>query len=301
MLFAIRDDDVSFWTNPDDLEKLYAPIFKENIKISFSIIPFAVRSHNQGNRSEFYQESLLKPIGENKKLIIYLKDKIKANQVSLMLHGFSHQYKVKVLKTGKSILPLKHELDKLKQKALKYIFLGEYNWKSYKKMLIETKQAKEYLEDLFKVKISIFVPPSNDISRAGIKAVSKCNLNISGSIYLKKFNRPVCIHSLKNWLLKLWYKLRYSKKYPYIMHYKSHKELCSYGLVPGVNFQTLKEQFNFCKRKKAPFILAVHYWETLKNPEIYKTFFIFLNYIKNQNLKFLFVEEVFNNLCNLPD
>jgi len=56
MKFAIRDDDVSFFTKPMELEKLYKDLWEKNIPVSFAVIPFAVKSYYCGDWEKFYQE-----------------------------------------------------------------------------------------------------------------------------------------------------------------------------------------------------------------------------------------------------
>ena len=38
MKFAIRDDDTSYWTKPQELEDAYKEIWAKNIPVSLSII-----------------------------------------------------------------------------------------------------------------------------------------------------------------------------------------------------------------------------------------------------------------------
>ena len=282
--FAIRDDDISFWTKPEELESVYKEIWAKNIPVSVSVIPFAVRSLNCGDWDNFYQEEVQKGIGENKELLEFLKDKMKENKISIMLHGFSHQYKVAENRKAKPVLATKDNLDRLRKnkKGTELIWFGEYSWKSYEQLKRETKEGKEYLEDLFHTKIKVFVPPSNDISKDGVKAVSECGLDISGTMYLRKFNRPVNYLSVKNWFLKFWWRIRYNKVYPYVMDYGTHKELVAYGLIPQINFDWLNTQFKFCEELEAPFVLATHYWELLLNQEMHHNFKSFINSIKNR-------------------
>ncbi|MCM8832183.1 MAG: DUF2334 domain-containing protein [Candidatus Omnitrophica bacterium] len=277
MKFAIRDDDTNFFTKPEELEKIYKEIWAKNIPVSLSVIPFAVKSYNSGDWDNFYQDTIQNGIGNNKELVYFLIEKLKEKKISIMLHGFSHQYKVSENKTSMPILATKENLEKLKKNriAKKLYWYGEYTWKPYEQLKKETKEGKEYLEDLFHTKITVFVPPSNDISKHGVKAISECGLNISGTMYLSRFNRPINYYSVKNWLLKLWWRIRYNKVYPYVMDYGSHKELCAYGLVPGVSFEQLKEQFEFCFVKNAPFVLAVHYWELNSDYTLFFKNFIF--------------------------
>jgi len=296
MKFAIRDDDVSFFTKPIELESLYKCLWEKNIPISFAVIPFAVKSYYCGDWEKFYQEKEENPIDKNKELVHFLQEKIKEKKVSIMLHGFSHQYKVAADKKSKLVLATEENLIELRRNknGEKLCWYGEYKWKAYEQMKKETKIGKEYLEDILHTKISVFVPPSNDISKEGVKAVSECGLNISGTMLLSKFNRPINKYSIRIWILKLWWRFKYNKVYPYVMDYGTHKELCAYGLVPGIGYEELKEQFEFCKKINAPFVLATHYWEVSKNNNLKDIYIQFLNFVQNQKVKICFVDECYD-------
>ena len=297
MRIAIRDDDISYWTNASELNELYDEVFNKGIKISFAVIPFSVKSYNLGDWNRFYQDEELKPIHENKELIYYLREKILSKNISIMLHGFSHQYKVAITKKGNKFLATGDNLKKLRNTDGKnLLWFGEYSWKKYEDMQKETRMSKEYIEDLFHTKISVFVPPSNDISKSGVKAVSEAGLNLSGTIHLKKYNRPKNIYSFKNWFNRAFWKIYYKKQYPYLMNYKTHKELVAYGLVPGVEIEELKKQLEFCYRKKSDFVLATHNWEVKKNIKLNKIFYDFIKYSQDNSFDFLRIDDLYENL-----
>ena len=58
MKIAIRDDDTSFYTNPEDLKKAHE--FLGDIPISLSVVPFTVKDHTgnkpYGNIDDQYQK-----------------------------------------------------------------------------------------------------------------------------------------------------------------------------------------------------------------------------------------------------
>ncbi|MCK9555478.1 DUF2334 domain-containing protein [bacterium] len=286
MNFAIRDDDISYWTDPSELESVYSEIFGKKVVVSFSVIPFAVKSFFPGERKKFYQDETERPVGENRELVEYLNRRIAEGKASITLHGYSHLKKIAV--------PGEHGYfsltkDNIEQHAKhlprgKLISLSEYRWKSYEQLKEETAKGKKHLEDTFSRKINVFVPPGNDISREGAKAVSECGLNLSGTMRIVKFNRKIDFYNLKNWTLKLFWRLAYNRVYPYVMDYGSHRELCAYGLISGKTIDELKDEFLFCFKKNAPFVLAVHHWELLKNPpllEVFKQFLEFVFVFKN--------------------
>lgn len=290
MKFAIRDDDISYWTKPEEIEAIYKNLWQKGIKVSFSVIPFAVQSFNMGSLNNFYQDDKPMPLHENKELVDYLMEKLKVKQISIMLHGYTHEYRIKY--GNKLLLPTKENLELIKKNIKKFKRIGEYSWKTYDKMFKETKIGKEYLEDIFHTKVAVFVPPSNDISADGVKAVVSNGLNISGIIVLRRFNRKFNYYSLRNWVKKAVYKIFNGYEYPFVMDYKTHKELLAYGLVPGVSIDRLIKQYKFCKKQSAPFVLSVHYWELLKHHFLLEVFYKFMNFLDKNNIEYKHINEI---------
>lgn len=270
MEFALRDDDTSYFTTPEELIRVYGDIW-EDIPISLSVVPFAVKSYNRGNFSQFRQNGEEKDIGNNSELVSFLKTKVKENKISIMLHGYNHRY----LKKGSK-------------------WIGEYAWKDKRTLREETRKGKEHLENLLGVPVKVFVPPGNAISRKGARAVIENGLNISGSLILSKFNRNLNSAFVRNYLLKLSCRIRFGKIYPYVMDYGSHKEIRAYGLVPGVSLKELEEHLKFCYGRNAPFVLATHHWEINKHPSLQRILESFLGFAQDlKGINFVSLDSIF--------
>ena len=54
MNFSIRDDDTSYWTSVEELDRIYNGLFRKGFKVSFSVIPYAYKAINRGNRAALY-------------------------------------------------------------------------------------------------------------------------------------------------------------------------------------------------------------------------------------------------------
>ncbi len=88
MRFAIRDDDTSFFTKPEELEKAYD--FVQEGPISLSVVPCTVPHHEKGVLP--YGEGIpfgYYPVGDNSELVDYLRHN---RNYDLMLHGYTHEY-----------------------------------------------------------------------------------------------------------------------------------------------------------------------------------------------------------------
>ena len=284
----IRDDDLSYWTTPDEIEKVYKPFFNKKIKISFATIPFSVQMFNAGNFDTFYQTIEEKSIGENKKIVEYIKEKIDDGLVEIMLHGYNHLYSFEcegVIKTA-----TKENLEEPRKLNKKINFLGEYNYQDYEILNKKTKEGKEYLEDIFKIKIKNFVPPSNQIGKVGIKAIINNNLNLSGLIG-KKYNREITIKGILTYIDRIKFALQNrSITYPKIADYGKHKELTGYALTPSTNWDRYYKQLHYCIKNNFPFQIATHYWE-LEN-ELKDKFYEIIEYALNNDMKSRTLKEV---------
>ena len=102
---VIRDDDVSYFTNPATLEKLYAPLIVEKKPINFALIPritanIKTDANNPYNKQENleydpiippehrgYDKSF--PLGENKNLVEFIQS---LEFCEVLQHGFTHGF-----------------------------------------------------------------------------------------------------------------------------------------------------------------------------------------------------------------
>ena len=134
-LFAIRDDDTSFFTDPDELESVYGAYFGR-VPISLAVVPFAVPVHQERCFTPDYPNDAEVPLETNGKLVEWIRNRIGLGHVEIVLHGYSHLYR--------------EERDGWK---------GEYHWKADARLAEETRRGRAYLETLLETRIRVFVPP----------------------------------------------------------------------------------------------------------------------------------------------
>jgi len=240
MLFAIRDDDVSFFTNWQDLDRLYAALLGK-VPISFAVIPFAVPHwRGESGLSKQPKSATVKALHENAALVEYLAMSVQRGEVEIMLHGYSHEYR---MMRGRRI--------------------GEYLWKPKGQLIKETLEAKQYLEELFHTPVRVFVPPSNMIGKAGIIAIEAAGLHLSGIIG-RWIDRPISFSYLKAYLRRWTYRCSRGRLYPFPLVVGNHIELVAYSLTPSTSLAWLRDTMRMCYKLGAPFVLATHHWELLK-------------------------------------
>ena len=170
---VIRDDDVSFFTSPSELEQAYS--FLDKKVVSFSLVFKTVPVHKDnvfpyGTNIKYCQYNIV----ENTDLINYLVEKKNSKEVDVLLHGFSHEYKY-----------------------LNNKWEAEMMWKDYSQVYSELFTASQELKKYFgEDSFDVFVPPNNLISPSSVKAVEKLNMDISGQI--RFFDRPFSLLMVLN-------------------------------------------------------------------------------------------------------
>ena len=234
--FAVRDDDCSYFTNPEQLDQVYGAYW-ERLPISLAVIPFAVPVHKGRVLGEGFDPARPMPLEENRPLVRYLREKVCKGQVEILLHGHTHEY----AQTRAGWQP-------------------EYVWKPAERLARETLQGKQYLEQLLNTRIQVFVPPSDRIGAGGVAAVRKAGLNLSGAMGLGG-DRPLswdyCLAYAKRWGTRL----LHGTHYPSTLRYGGHAELAAYTLTACVDQADLKSKLMHPRLRDAPFVLATHYWE----------------------------------------
>jgi hypothetical protein len=228
MIFAIRDDDINYFTRLETLERVYRNIW-DTVPVSLAVIPFV--APHEGFAPERFRKNKIYPIGENRELADFIRKKISENSVSIMLHGYSH------ISYGNH-----HEFD-----------VGE-------DLEEKVRKGKQYLEELFDVKIKTFVAPNHSFSKRGMEAVIKSRLNIAGSPQIKKHPLRFRIKNLRTFKTLLQFRLsnRPGLRYPFPVDFGDHKELYCYGLISKTTLDELKQGLSFSHKKNGVFCLATH-------------------------------------------
>lgn len=235
-LFAVRDDDTSYYTSVKDLESAYSGYWGR-VPISLAVIPFSVAKH-RGDRIFTSQDCKYEfaPISENKDLVSFLKEKVALGHVEIMLHGFTHEFK-----------------------EVKGKLVSECIWKTQDQILKDVMFGKKYLEDLFDTEIKTFVPPANDISVNGIKAIRECSLSLSGMMG-RWGDRPISINYIKAWVKRWGWRVIKGFPYPYALDYDRHIELYAHALNPFIEEESLIYDIRRASSHNANFVVATHYW-----------------------------------------
>lgn len=246
IIFAIRDDDTSFFTRPDELETVYGGYFGL-VPISLAVVPYSVPLHGDRRIDASGADDAGVPLGENGALVAWLRDRIAAGHVEVMLHGFSHLYR-----------------------RIDGRWVAEFAWKPGAQLREETRRGKSYLEELLNARVRVFVPPSNCIGTAGVRAIRETGLNLSG-IMGRGGDRPWTRDYPAAYLKRWTWRLLKGEAYPFPLSLGGIQELRAYALTPRATCAELMRALESCSLAGAPFVVATHYWEFREHPQMRHT------------------------------
>lgn len=235
----IRDDDTNFFTKVEDLKNVYHDF--NGFPVSFAVIPEVLDVSTKGACPDTKGNTIPRRIGENQELCSWLKSNVNDGNIDILLHGINHSYH---FINGKRCPEMvwRDEMGGVKG---------------------DIKNAKEYLETIFDYKISVFVAPSNMITRKCLNAVTANGLNYSGIVPMR-FQRNFTFKNLMCYAKRWRYRIISKLPYPGVLVYSDHLEINACGLRP---MDYLKRMYDFCEKHNLPMAINVHYWHLRDNPE----------------------------------
>jgi hypothetical protein len=229
--FCIRDDDTSFFTSPEELDKAYGEITQWG-PVSLAVVPFHRAGTSKGVPESFRRQWSIHPLHENGSLVEYLRCKVAQGRFEIMLHGYHHDER-----DGRGEFATGNDLAR---KAL---------------------EGRRYLEDLLRTKIRVFVAPRNEIGREGLRAICEAGLHFSGFAGVRH-GWPLL--SPRTWLL--WFRLHRLELIgqpgvPWVLDLKDHREITGNAVTPVASFSVNEAAFDHAIRADGVFCAATHYWE----------------------------------------
>ena len=228
--FCIRDDDTSFFTAPQDLERAYADITRRG-PVSLAIIPFCRAGMSKGVPESHRASRSIHPLHENEALVKYLRQGIRDGRFEAMLHGYHHD-----------------EPD------------GSYEFVAGSDLRRKVAHGRRYLEDVLSTTVRVFVPPHNAIRREGLRAIAAEGLHLAGVAGLRS-GWPW--YSVRSW--EVWFELRAMRgKGPFaprILDLGDHRELPGQAVTPLSSARRNRELLEETIAANGVFCAATHYWE----------------------------------------
>jgi hypothetical protein len=231
MYFCVRDDDTSYFTSPDELEKAYGEVTKHG-PVSLAIIPFCRAGKSRGIPAEYRERWSIHPLHENKALVRYLRQGIADGRFEAMLHGYHHD-----------------------EAGIPQEFLGGSELRH------KIRDGKRYLEDLLHTRIHVFVPPHNAIGRRGLKAIAREGLHLGGVTGMRSGWSWFSLPNLRTWWRLRRWRANGHVGIPWVLDLADHKELAGNPVTPFSRFKQSLKRFDEANKVDGVFCAATHYWE----------------------------------------
>ena len=238
MKVAIRDDDTSFFTDPDRLDAVYHDIW-DRVPVCLAVVPHAMGFADRAIPERYWQSHRPFPLEENAPLVARLRALLADRRVTIAQHGFTHED-----------------------------FADGHEFQAAPDLESRLVRGQAYLEQVLGTRIRIFVPPHNALSKRGLQAVSAAGLNLLGSfLSFRPSLRPWELRTPANWWRVRSYRAATSRVksdrmvYPHVLRYARHAEFGCHGLIPGTTFDDLIAGFEEARRSGGHFCVATHYWE----------------------------------------
>jgi hypothetical protein len=260
--FAIRDDDLNYFSKPSDILKWYGDVFSQGISVGFSAIPF-VKPISDVYPRDIPPEDREYPISRNGELIEYVK---KNPLIEVLQHGCTHETQG-----------------------------GIFEYKRNQGLFEETFRGKEELEKAFEREVGVFVPPHDTISNHGIMAVEKADMDIVRGTGSKNIILRQEYYSL--YPIMLMHRMKYLDKnkmpaYPHVLNFGKHKEAYSNRLRED-NLDTLLKHLTYTHEQGGNFIVTGHLHHfTEKRKENLK---LLIGRARELDAEFVKFEEIFRD------
>ena len=239
MRFAIRDDDTSYFTRADELDRVWRD-FLPRVPVSLAVIPASLEPFHLGDSARYYQGTEPFPITANSELVAWLREKSRNNSIAVLCHGYTHEYR----RTPSTRL------------------CQEYIWKPYERLRHETAAGKAMLEAAIGEPVDTFVPPGNAISGDGLRAVGESFQNVLTTLPLRRPQdlQPNWPH-VEAYARRLFYQLRYGIPNPFVEELAGVRMAPSFSATKSTLWDHIHQKLVLCHRLNADFVVAVHYWE----------------------------------------
>ena len=239
MKFALRDDDTSYFTEPERLEAVYHDVW-DRVPVALAVIPNAAGYRDKAIPTKYWDAKRAFPLEENPALVGRLRQLVAEGRVTIAQHGYTHED-----------------------------FPDGPEFQAAADVEDRVRQGRADLERVFDRRVHVFVPPHNALSKRGLAAVRAAGLNLLGSfIYFRPSLRPWDLQTAANWWRIRRYRAATGRTradrqwiYPHVLRYGRHAEFGCYSLIPGTTFDGLVAGFDEARRAGGHFCLATHYWE----------------------------------------
>jgi hypothetical protein len=235
---AVRDDDTCYFTRPADLERVYHDVWT-HVPICLATIPFARGYKSPAIPPKYWDSGEAFALERNPEVSAFLRELVRAGRVSIALHGYTHED-----------------------------FDAGWEFQAAPDPHRRVMEGHAYLQSHLGAAVSIFVPPHNALSKAGLDAVRRQRLNLLGSfLSFNPQHRPFELATIPNWWRIQRFRARTGRSrrdplvYPFPLRYGKHAEFGCHSLIPATTLPDLIRAFEEARAHGGNFCVATHYWE----------------------------------------
>jgi hypothetical protein len=268
--FAIRDDDVSYFTQPWMIDRLYQKAWQLGFRVSLAVIP-NIKSIKSNAPRTIRNSNRYFPISENKELVDYLMEKIAHDHVDIVQHGYTHSRT-----DGKP----------------------EFAIRNFELINDRLKKGNKLLRETFKQDVTVFVAPHDKISSEAWKSIVQNNMCLCRRFTLGRFLLTVPILNIDfSKLVKAIFRSpNPSKLVPnsiidladtFVIQWC---QLFSSNAAPETQLESAKQQFLERLTEGGAFVTMHHHWDYFYDRESRKmrqdlltSFNDFLNFVSSAN------------------
>lgn len=225
MKFVIRDDDLNYFSTPEDVERWYGDLFAEGISVGFAAIPYVKPSSDVyiGTSSVGNEECA---ISTNTELVAYVKQ---SPHIDILQHGTTHE-----------------TVD------------GQFEY-ARAVPRTEAQRGRSELERAFGRPVSVFVPPHDWIGKEGILSIEEAHMNVIRGRGAGLRNLILRWQYVAIFMRMMIYKsmhVPFGKvpAYPHVLDFGKHKEVCSYRLEDTDVFEGLR----YAHKHDGIFVVVAH-------------------------------------------
>jgi hypothetical protein len=148
MKVAIRDDDTSYFTDPERLDAVYHDVW-DRVPICLAVVPRAAGFRDKAIPEKYWTAGRAFALEENPRIVERLRALLASGRITVAQHGYTHED-----------------------------FAAGHEFQAAPDLESRLQSGREYLERTLNTRVSIFVPPHNALSKRGLQAVSDAGLNL---------------------------------------------------------------------------------------------------------------------------
>jgi hypothetical protein len=244
--FIIRDDDISYFTQPWMLDLLYDEAWRLGFKVSLAVIPNVKADKSRHVPPPFRGINKFFKISENRELVDYLLKKIEDGCIDIVQHGYTHAHE-----DGKP----------------------EFAINNFKLVDEKLRKGNKILQETFKREVTVFTAPYEMTSRATWKSLSRnkmglCRRFTLGRLLLTAPTPSINFHKLARIILR--------RPNPFKLLPNSVIDLTDTLVVqrdlylsdPKTQLKSAKERFLKRLSEGGAFLMLHHHWGYFYNWEI---------------------------------